>query len=203
MDGTSRLFGTTGWGGASTACGPYGCGTVFELTRGSGGVWTESVIHNFVAGSEASYPYGPVALDSTGNLYGTTFYSGDGMVFEMSPVENGTWTEQVIFTFMNFDAGYLPYAGLVIDGVGNLYGATVFGGDLGNCKYGTTEDYCGTVFELATVNGVWTETVLHAFNRFNGGEPYSTLIFDVNGNLYGTTGLGGFFNDGVVYEITP
>ena len=125
-----------------------------------------------------------------------------GTVFELTPTAGGGWTEKVLHSFGNGTDGTRPYAGLIFDAAGNLYGTTTEGG--------TYRD--GTVFELTpTAGGGWTETVLHSFN-FNGTDgvlPNAGLIFDATGNLYGTTYYGGAGGGcqpdgcGTVFELTP
>jgi hypothetical protein len=83
--------------------------------------------------------------------------------------------------------GSLPYGNLVFDTAGALYGTTNYGGGSANCSYG-----CGTVFEVAPISRGWKTTILHAFSSFNDGAlPYSGLVIDSAGNLYGTTFYGG------------
>jgi len=113
------------------------------------------------------------------------------------PTGGGTWTEQVLHSF-NLDGtdGGQPYAGLVFDGSGNLYGTTYVGG---------SNYVWDTVFELSPIGGGnWAETVLHSFN-FDGTDGYNpqcTLVFDVVGNLYGTTNYGGSYGGGIVFELS-
>ena len=102
--------------------------------------------------------------------------------------------------------GYYPYAGLIFDAAGNLYGTTVYGGHL-RCNHGYG---CGTVFQLApNGDGSWTESVLHSFNGSDGQGPHGALIFDAAGNLYGTTVYGGYlrcnhgYGCGTVFQLTP
>jgi uncharacterized repeat protein (TIGR03803 family) len=92
--------------------------------------------------------------------------------------------------------GYDPWAGLIFDTAGNLYGTTRWGGVHGY----------GTVFQLAPgANGAWTENILHSFvhNNQDGVEPFAGLIFDTDGNLYGTTLEGGSYADGTVFQLAP
>jgi len=97
--------------------------------------------------------------------------------------------------------GYAPFASLIFDATGNLYGTTEVGGASGTgCGgYG-----CGTVFELSPSGGSkWTETVLYSFTGGSDGQaPEASLILDAAGNLYGTTVEGGDFS-GTVFELTP
>lgn len=82
-DSSGNLYGTTLRGGA------YNGGIVFKLTPASGGIWTETVLHNFGNGTDGMNPsYGALAIDSAGNLYGTTINGGKyggGMIFEITP----------------------------------------------------------------------------------------------------------------------
>jgi hypothetical protein len=130
---------------------------------------------------------------------------GCGTVFELSPPAQpgGSWTETVLYSFPDAEHGYLPRGDLVFDTVGNLYGATEFGGGSGS---GATCDafyaYCGAIFELSPPQqpgGAWTEQVLHGFagaeaydTSDDGSNPTGGLVLDGSGNLYGTTYLGGF-----------
>lgn len=207
FDASGNLYGTTGWG--------CGMGCVFEMTPNSGGTWTESVLHGFqFEGKSGSYPSGgSLIFDAAGNIYGTGAFGGKsgcspygngcygfGVVFELSPNGNGTWTEKVLHTFQGKD-GESPTCTLVFDAAGNLYGTAFAGGDLSLCSgYG-----CGVVFELTpNAGGGWTEHVLHKFTGGkDGGVPFAGVIFDAAGNLYGTTTKGGAHNYGVVFKLTP
>jgi uncharacterized repeat protein (TIGR03803 family) len=102
---------------------------------------------------------------------------------------------KVLYSF-TANSGFFPFAGLVADGAGNLYGTTFSGGTTGD----------GVVFELSPPAGskkAWTEKVLHPFNGADGENPYSGLIVDSERNLYGTTYIGGAHGDGVVFELSP
>jgi uncharacterized repeat protein (TIGR03803 family) len=192
-----NLYGTTYQGGT------FGHGTVFELTPAAGGGWTEQVLHSFGNGTDGAYLYGGLILDAAGNLYGTTYVGGTyghGTVFELTPTAGGGWTELVLYSFCSqtncTDGGFPRDGGLIFDAVGNLYGVTTEDGAYGG----------GTVFELTpTAGGGWTEQVLHSFSSYpgDGAGPYGSLIFDKNGNLYGTTQGGGTFSNGTVFELTP
>ncbi len=207
FDAAGNLYGTTYVGGGYYCYGGYKCGTVFELTRTTGGDWTEKVLHSF-NGTDGFYASGGLAFDAAGNLYGTTYGGGtygDGTVFELTPnshVADGGWTEKVLHSFNHHGTdGVYPYAGLIIDAVGNLYGTTVYGG-----TYDCYPDYCGgTVFELTpTAGGGWREKGLHNFgNGTDGAYASGGLAFDAAGNLYGTTYGGGTYGDGTVFELTP
>jgi uncharacterized repeat protein (TIGR03803 family) len=217
FDDAGTLYGTTYKGGPGSDCGP--CGVVFELTPQSNGSWTESVLYDFCSVSNCSdgaNPAASVLFDAKGNLYGTTFYGGDarctngcGVVFKLTKKRDGRWTERVLHAFLAGNDGAFPYAGLIFDQVGNLYGTTSGGGGgSGPCFSG-----CGVVFELIpNADGSWTEKPLHQFtgNR-DGAEPFGGLILDQLGNLYGTTTIAGNprrgpcsgSGCGVVFKLSP
>jgi uncharacterized repeat protein (TIGR03803 family) len=184
FDGSGNLYATTAAGGTSNGCGGFGCGNVFELTPGTNGTWTETVLYNFTGGSHGGNPIGGVIFDASGNLYG----QNNPYVFRLARSANGTWTEKVLYRVAGSPGG------LIFDAAGNLYGMDTMGGKP-NCKgHG-----CGTIFELAPgESGKWKEKVLHSFNYDNKGKsgywPYSGLIFDAAGNLYGTTLYGGSYH---------
>jgi uncharacterized repeat protein (TIGR03803 family) len=204
FDQKGNLYGTTVGGGA------HGYGTVFKLTPKG----RETVLYSFCAQSnctDGEYPYAGVVLDRTGNLYGTTLSggafercedaSGCGVVFKLTP--KGKYT--VLHNFCaqsNCADGEYPYAGVVLDRTGNLYGTTQYGGASERCS----NDYgCGVVFTL-TPKG--KETVLYSFcaqsNCTDGAAPYAGLVFDTEGSLYGTTTAGGLCAlCGVVFKLTP
>jgi uncharacterized repeat protein (TIGR03803 family) len=193
FDAAGDLYGTTSLGGSA------GDGTVFELTPGPNGEWTETVLHSF-SGPDGNYPMAGVIFDAAGNLYGTTQTGGTaacecGVVFELSPEANGQWTETVLYNFDGKD-GWSPLAGLTLDNAGNLYGTTA----------GTVlKDRKGTLFELTpSGHGEWFHTVLHNFGEgADGAEPHAGLVFDTAGNLYTTTYYGGIYGYGAVVEVTP
>jgi uncharacterized repeat protein (TIGR03803 family) len=171
----------------------------------------EKVIHGFGSVPDAELPHSGLIADRDGNLYGTSAIGGSGgcanvqvigcgTVFQLTPpVTKGAWTETILYSFGNVSYdGINPYSGLVFDDAGNLYGTTGGGGQFAH----------GTVFEVsppATKGGAWTEIVLYSFDEPNSGGafPTTSLIFDKKGNLYGTTELGGQFNNGVAYELSP
>ena len=184
--------------GATTSGGEFERGTVFELTPGSNGTWTEKILHSFgpyATNGDGEQPLSSLVFDGAGNLYGTTSTGGAdnaGTVFELSPVSGG-WSEKVLHSF-NVEDGTNPIGGVVFDGAGNLYGTTFSGGR-----------GLGVVFELSPgSNGTWTETVLHKFKGgADGGSPFAGLVIDTVGNLYGTTQGGGARGKGVVFALTP
>jgi uncharacterized repeat protein (TIGR03803 family) len=169
---------------------------------------------------DGATPVSSLVVDAHGNLYGTTEYggsssspdcsnSGCGTVFEVSPSQNGEWTETVIYNFCTVSScldGAYPVSGLIFDAAGNLYGATSGGGP--ECLLGYPG--CGTIFELSptTGGGSWTEAVIYDFCTnevslcLDGAEPRGRLIVDRSGNLYGTAWTGGVNNAGNVFELS-
>jgi len=162
MDAKGNFYGTTVAGGTGTGCGS-GCGTVFELTHGGG--WTAKVLHQFTlnSGKDGVNPRAGLIFDAAGNLYGTTYGGGahdEGMVFELSPSAGGRWTEKILYSFKRHADGIYPWAGLIFDSAGNLYGTTLYGGAFSQ----------GTVFELTpSPGGGWTEKLLHQFGNGTDG----------------------------------
>jgi uncharacterized repeat protein (TIGR03803 family) len=214
MDAAGNLYGTA-LGGGSTACPNYGCGMVWKLTRNSNGTWGAlTVLHEFTGGADGANPFrAGLIFDAASNLYGTTSSGGDttactmggppgcGVVFKLAPNAEGTWAETVLYTFTGGADGATPYAGLILDAAGNLYGETDGGGSSTYCLYG-----CGVVFKLApNPDGTWAETVLYSFpGGADGYAPQGGLIFDAAGNLYGTTSQGGACTAcGVVFKLAP
>jgi uncharacterized repeat protein (TIGR03803 family) len=199
FDAAGNLYGASGGG-------TYGFGTVFELSPDGSGSWTEKVLWDFGKGKDGKNIHGGLIFDAVGNLYGTTAAGGGhhfgGTVFELTPNAGGGWTEKILHNFShNGKDGYEPFASLIFDAAGNLYGTTAYGGAAGCDRVG-----CGIVFELTPkAGGGWTETILHNFNNNgkDGLHPYDGLIFDAAGNLYGTTRQGGGpYSIGAVFELT-
>jgi uncharacterized repeat protein (TIGR03803 family) len=163
---------------------------------------SETLLYSFCALTscvDGNQPYGTPVADSTGDhLYGTTYYGGAnnyGAVYELTK-SGGAWTESVIYSFTgpSNNDGANPFAGLIFDKNGNLYGTTFYGGASNQ----------GTVFELTKSGSTWTETVLHVFSDINGDDgtnPYSALIFDAAGNLYGAARTGGKDGYGIVFQL--
>ena len=171
------------------------------LAAGIATAQRETVLFSILNGADGRNPNGPVARDSSGNLYGTSMgcCGVSGAVWELSPVLGGTWTESVLHTFTGGSDGASPFAGLTLDAAGNLYGTASTGGSAGCSNQG-----CGVVFELSPTSSGWTYTVLYSFTgAADGGTPWTGVTFDASGNLYGTTVNGGNYGFGVVFEMSP
>ena len=218
FDSAGNLYGTTVYGGTNkAACNNRGCGVVFELSPPSnGGLWTETVLYSFCSEAnceDGANPQTGVVFDSTGNIYGTTMSGGNqnalcqgpgcGTVFELQFSQSG-WTESILYKFMgNGVDGANPLGGLVFENTGILYGTVSSFGPLNG----------GSIFQLSPSEGTWVFEVIYAFNGFSGSKdglgPEAGLVFDSEGNLYGTTLRGGAFGSGegsgfgTVFELSP
>ncbi len=184
LDSAGNLYGTT------TSGGTFNFGTVFEVdTAGK-----EMVLYSFHGYPDGASPFGGLARDDQGNLYGTTFYGGSyercggfgcGTVFKLDT----TGKEKVLHSFTSYDGNW-PYAGLVLDASGFLYGTAQEGGAHSS----------GTVFKLNT-SGNFT-LFFNFTGGAGGGRPFAGLALDDAGNLYGTTSRGGTTDSGVVFELS-
>ena len=148
-------------------------------------------------------------IDDAGNIYGTgsdggimkdcsSGYGpiGCGVIFKISPTKSGGWKEKVLYAFTGTPDGSEP-GGLVLN-KGKFYGAALHGG-----VRGSQGESFGLIFELSPGTNGWTETTYYSFTGADGGYPYSPLIFDKNGDLFGIADYGGTVGVGVVFEITP
>src|SRR6516162_5153442 len=196
-DSSGNLFGTTMLGGA------YNDGTVFEIVKtASGYASTPTTLVSF-NGTNGSWPAAGLIADSSGNLFGTTSQGGAfenaygfftyGTVFEIVKTASGYASSPTTLVSFNGTGGGSPFAGLIADRTGNLFGTTLEGGAYND----------GTVFEIVkTASGyARTPTTLVSFNGSDGMFPASGLIADAEGNLFGTTSGGGANGQGTVFEI--
>ncbi|HLX70034.1 MAG TPA: choice-of-anchor tandem repeat GloVer-containing protein [Verrucomicrobiae bacterium] len=219
LDPSGNLYGTTLSGGNKTYECSNGCGTVFKLSPNQDGTWSETVLYAFCnIGMLCRDGYEPTSLtmDAKGNLYGTTYFGGAsccGEIYELSPSQDGTWTFNILYSFCSLDScpdGENPSGALAIDAAGNLYGATVSGGN----------NFNGVVFKLSPPSlpgGTWTESVVYDFcsdiqNQacLDGFDPRGGVTLDSSGNLIGTTFLGGQYlkgcggeGCGTVFKLSP
>jgi uncharacterized repeat protein (TIGR03803 family) len=210
FDSAGNLYGTTAEGGA------YGGietgGTIFELMPQQGGGWKESILYSFNLNPQnLSYVSG-LTMDRAGNLYGTALNYGEdatgygGEVFSLSkPGPGGEWSHTTLHTFPGVYFGNNPggdiasaFSGVILDAHGNLYGAAVYGG---------AYNY-GAVFEVPAGQGPnGPDKILYSFSDeaayHTGMYPGGGLVFDPSGNLYGTTGQGGLYGGGKIFEMLP
>ncbi len=185
--------------GVATTGGAHKAGTIFRLSPGPRGTWTLKTLYSFEGEPDGVFPYGGLARDKFGNLYGTTYYGGehgDGTVYKLA-YNNGRWHQSVLYSFTGGADGAYPIGGLVFDSAGNLYGTTSEDGAAG-CN-------CGTIFRVSTPTGTGqaTVSVVHQFHGPDGAYAYTGLARDAAGNFYGTTVIGGTDDDGVIYKYRP
>lgn len=178
-------------------------GTVFNLqppahfTPSVFAKWGENILYHFQGGLDGVNPgQGDLVFDAQGNIYGTTWAGGSsdkGTVYKLTP-SNGGWIETILHSFTGGNDGGSPVSGVILDSAGNLYGTTLYGG-AGNR---------GTVYRLSLSNGVWVEQVLYSFQGNSDGElPSGGLIFDSQGNLYGSTTQAGINFGGTAFMLSP
>src|SRR5580692_2745657 len=190
--------------------GQYKYGAIAELSPNSDG-WTYTTLYSFCVFRCGYSPSAPPIWDGKGNLFGATTdggvaqpacwtYAGCGVIFEMTPNGDGTWTYHILHRFLKFSSkdGQTPNGGLAMDAAGNLYGVTVYGGVHNQ----------GRVFKLTFSGGRWKETALYDFpNCADGCLPAGTPAFDRAGNLYATASGGladcGGYTCGVVFKLSP
>jgi uncharacterized repeat protein (TIGR03803 family) len=189
INASGNLYGTTSSGGA------YNSGTVFEVS--STGQHTTLYSFGSIA-NDGTDPVAGVTLDPKGNLYGTASAGGSygyGTVFELKYSASG-FTENILHTFEMQNDGGTPYAGLIFDRSGNLYGAATQGGDGSGGG--------GTVFELTRSAGNWTFNVLDGLAGWGISGTFRNLLFDAStGVIYATTHCDGAYSAGTVYSLTP
>jgi uncharacterized repeat protein (TIGR03803 family) len=230
FDSAGNLYGITTFGGNNDCGGQEACGVVFELSP-VGGSWTETVLYSFCPDGNCAdgwWPEGGVIVDPAGNLYGDSslgafelspsgggwtyqiIYSSGGVytmdaagnlfggagsaVIELSPNGSGGWNPTTIYTFSSGGDGPHGSPGtLVVGQAGNLYGTTDSGGGF----------KVGTAFRLSPGANGWTEQTLYSFRPAdkNGYPPYGGIVLDAAGNIYGTTGEGGEYGAGTVFEL--
>jgi uncharacterized repeat protein (TIGR03803 family) len=187
MDTKDNLYGVTQYGGDLSCDDPDGCGTAYMLSPGG----TLTVLVSFSGyPTDGCYGFGTVAMDTSDNLYGTTEECGSsnqGIVWKVSM--NGA--ETVLHNFAgNPSDGAIPYAGVIIDGKGNLYGDTYQGGT----------SNLGAVYELTD----GTVGLLHSFAGSDGAYPVGNLIRNAKGVLFGTALMGGSKGGfGTVWKLKP
>ena len=211
--------------GTTEAGGQYDYGTAFALVPPHGGIltWTEKVIYNFTGASDGRFPLAGLAIDH-GNAYGTTAYGGDGtctyefsgcgVVFQLTPAGPGnSWILTTIYTFTGSFDGQNPFAGVILDKKGNVFGTTTGGGNT-NCN----DNYsvgCGVVYEVSppvNAGDPWTQSTLYAFTGdVDGRMSVAPLVIGKSGALYGTSFSGGNMQCtdygsagcGTVFKVVP
>ena len=202
FDRAGNIYGTSQWGSQG------GYGAVYQLTP-NGDSWTETTLYSFTGGNDGGRPNAKLLMDAAGNLYGTTPWvpetNNPGTVFELTP-SGGGWTYHLLYSFPMAAEGAGGVGSLAMDHAGNLYGTASFEGNQG-CYYG-----CGIIYELSPSANGWSYTELYDFTGGTDGYyPYSGVVLDSDGNLYGTAQYGGSGADclngagscGTVWELSP
>jgi uncharacterized repeat protein (TIGR03803 family) len=187
-DSKGNFYGTTFEGGEHSG------GAAFEISISDGGP-KFTVLYSFPgAEGDGSQPDSSLVFDASGNLYGTTVQGGtrnDGTIYELSPNSNGTWTENVLYSFQGLGDGSYPTSPLAIDASGTLYGTTSNGGN----------DGFGAVFTLSRSGNTWSKNMIYSFSGPDGEQP-NAVTLDAAGSVYGTTLSGGTDNVGTVFELS-
>jgi len=191
LDSAGRLYGVCTVGGAN------GAGVAYKLTLVQG-TWKFQTLYAFKGTPDAGFPYGALSMDSSGNLYGTTYYSGAnnlGSVYQLA-LKGGVWTENLLYSFKGGTDGASPISNVNVDPSGDLYGTTSEGG--GRCS-------CGAIYRLTLPRGgQWTESVVYRFkNTPDGGFVYNGMVPDSSGHYFGSTVHGGTAGEGAFYQFTP
>ena len=183
FDAAGNMYGQAFNGGTGSS------GAIYKLAP-SGGSWIFSVIYNYTGGYDGAGPTSGLTVDRAGNLYGTAFYGGAygfGTIFEL--VRGGAgWTFNVLYAFQGANDGGKPFAGVVMDNAGNLYGDNQYGG----------VRHFGVVYQLSHTGSGWTLTPLYS----SVGSFTVDVTLDSAGNVYGTTYAGGIDSAGSVFELS-
>ncbi len=173
--------------GTAVGSGAYNFGVVFELTPNLAGGWDETIVHAFRGQtSDGAYPESGVTVGQASTLYGTTQMGGEygyGTVYEIE-ANAGGWTENVLHSFKLSDHVKDPFAGVVQNAAGDLFGNG------------------GGVFEMVPENGGWTFTTICSQNICSYTD-YGGLALLNSGILYGDTASGGPYHVGSVYAVVP
>lgn len=199
-DAAGNLFGTSSSGGA------YGVGFIYELTPPNGDrtKWSFQKLHDFDSAS-VSRPMGRLATDNAGNLYGVSYGGGSmgvGALYELRKPAQGMkrWQFTLLHSFRTSPSkdGHFPVEGVTIGPDGTIYGTTFSDGEIG----------LGTVYSLSSADpsGNRTYKIIHRFHGYlgpnDGSHPFSNLLLDASGNLFGTTADPEIAN-GTVFELSP
>ena len=191
----NNIYGVLEGGGTSDR------GVSFVLRQSAGGIWSQVITQNFgpYTGPLASTPYGPIAIDANGNVFGSTWYGGSnqvGAVYELSPHGPLHWVQTVLY---NFTPPNPQPNGVTLGPDGSLYGTT----------QGNGSDQHGTVYRLTpNGDGTWTYALLYSFQGGpDGAGPFGAVTFDSAGNMYGVTVEGGYAGCeyggcGTIYKLT-
>jgi hypothetical protein len=177
---------------------------------------TLTVLHSFARLTDGATPLAGLTMHRSGNLFGTASeggqagcggFQGCGTVFELTR-KNSVWVFAPLYAFTGFPDGYVPASRLTIGANGSLYGTTLYGGAM-NISGGVVFNLQPPVHNSNRTDPPWKQTVLYTFgNPLDGNNPWGEIVFDQEGNLYGTTFGGGVacsfgYYCGTVYDLTP
>jgi len=194
FDGAGNLYGMT-----------QAPATVFELSPGSNGQWTETVLYSGGGGCCSGYPEpeSDLVIDFRGNLFGTSSSYPGGFVFELVHQQKGTWKEVTLYTFKGPpDAALGTSSPVALDSSGNVWGTATAGGT-GTCHYFRYTGGCGIVYELTHGSGgKWTENIVYNFVRGGGNAvtPSGGFALVNESHILGTSVAGGD-GLGAVFEL--
>jgi uncharacterized repeat protein (TIGR03803 family) len=193
LDKAGNVYGTTQSGGVF-----LNWGTLFKLTRGQDGEWSESIVKSFNDDADGCIPLG-ITKDAQDNIYGINTSCGLGLDYgTVWEVTNAGVYSRVHQFSATGEEGTYPSVGLTIDDAGNLYGATQAGGNQNLCSY----EGCGVLYKMTLTANGWEETVLYQFSDEPGDAPNGDLTFDAKGNLFGTTVYNFNNNYGTLFELS-
>lgn len=159
LDQAGNLYGTTTVGGTNNH------GTVYKLSPGENGAWTEEILYSFKGRTDGANPVAGIVFDAAGNIYGTTALGGtgnnkgQGTVFELAALGNSRYEHTILWTFNGTD-GATPYGALILDSARKLYGTTAGGGP----------SNAGVVFEVTGVRAATATTLTSSPNPSTYGE---------------------------------
>ncbi len=213
-DAAGNFYGTTVGGGNVSLCKNYfGCGTVFELSRGANGVWTESILYTFNGTPDGSYPE-KIVMDGSGNIFGTTASGGIhgfGTLYELARNSSGTYSHRNLYQFSGGKDGSLPY-GVALDAPGDIFVTAQLGGIQNrSCP----REGCGALLEFSpNGSGDYNPRLIYEFQGKHDGSIPGGLTVDGAGNLFGVAGAGGldslchplsgyYWGCGVIFEFVP
>jgi uncharacterized repeat protein (TIGR03803 family) len=180
-DSEGNLYGTAQAGGSDNSFCAFGCGMVFKIDPAG----KLTALYDFTGGTNGGYPIAGLVQDKAGNFYGTTQGLGDSnlsVVFKLTP--DGKETS---YDPPNSDSIGSLASPVALDGKGNLYGMSPYGGTP-NCGWDREELGCGTLFKM-TASGKFS--IVHTFDGTDGMNPQGGLVRDAKGNLYGAAFFGG------------